>query len=102
MTGGIKIPPVIFMWLPRRLTYYFLLLFFHLREALAAINRPVFPGAERHFRFGAAGSTSRCEHLPVRPRTVFARVTARFAPLGLVDKSSLSVEFLFTGGENKF
>src|SRR5699024_3947329 len=40
-----------------------LLLRFHLGKAVAAINRTVFTGFERNFRFSAAGSAGRYVHL---------------------------------------
>jgi hypothetical protein len=78
------------------------LLFLHFGVAFAALNGTVFSGTERHFRFGATGRAGGREHFAVGSCAVLSCVAAGLAPLGLVDEASLSVEFLFTGGENEF
>lgn len=79
-----------------------LLLRFHLGKAVAAINRTVFTGFERNFRFSAAGSAGRYVHLTLAAGRVFARITARFTSLGLIFKAAACIKLLLTGRENEF
>ena len=73
----------------------------HACEALAAVNRAILTGFERHFCFFAAVGADRGVHLSLRSRSVLASVTASLAALGLVLEAALCVEFLLTSGESE-
>jgi hypothetical protein len=86
----------------RRFLFCVLLLFLYPCIALAAINRPVLSGTERHFRFAAARSAGGGKHFAVTVGSVLSSITTGLAALWLVDEASLGVEFLLTGGEHEF
>ena len=73
----------------------------HLRKALAAVDRTVGFRLKGNFGLSAAGCTDSSEELPGTTGCILSCVTASFAALGLVLEAALSVEFLFTGGENE-
>lgn len=77
---------------------------FHLRKALAAINRAIFAGLKGDSCLFSAGSANRGIHLSLRLRSIaiLASLTAFSASLGLVLEAFFSIEFLFTGSENEF
>ena len=77
------------------------LLFLHLCEALAAVNRTVLTGLEGDSGFLAAGGAGSGEHLTVRSGCVLAGIAARLASLGFIDEAALRIELLLTGGEHK-
>ena len=74
----------------------------HLRKAIAAVNRTVISGLERHSCLSAAGSTGSGEELAGSAGSVLASVTASLAALGLILEAALCVEFLLSCGENEF
>ena len=78
------------------------LLFSHLCEALAAIDRPVRLWLKRNFCFLAARSASSCVILTGSASNVLSGVTARLAALGLILEAALCIEFLLTCGECEF
>ena len=71
----------------------------HLCKAIAAVNRAIISGLERHTGLAAAGSAGGGEKLAGTAGGVLARVTAGLAALGLILETLLSVELLLTGGE---
>ncbi len=73
----------------------------HLCKAIAAVNRTIISGLERHSCLAAAGSAGSSEELTGSAGSVLASVTASLAALGLVLEAALCVKFLFAGGENK-
>ena len=73
----------------------------HLCKAIAAVNRTIISGLERHLCLAAAGSAGSGEELTGSASIVLACVTASLAALGLVLEATLSVELLLTGGENE-
>lgn len=77
---------------------------FHFRKALAAVNRAIFAGFKGDSCLFAAGSADCGIHFSCRfcSSAVFTSLTALSASLGLILEAFLSVEFLFTGSENKF
>ena len=86
-----------------KLKNYLKVLFFsHLCKALAAVYRSVFTRLEWNLSFLAARSTDSCEHFTLWLRCILARIAAGLASLGLVYETLGSIEFLLTGGENKF
>ena len=74
----------------------------HLCKAIAAVNRTIVSGLERHLCLAAAGSAGSGEELTGSASGVLASVTAALATLGLILEAALCIEFLFAGGENKF
>ena len=76
-------------------------LLFHLREALAAIDRAIRLGLERHSGLAAAGCAGSSEELTRTASGVLASVAAGLAALGLILEAALCIEFLLTGGENE-
>ena len=74
----------------------------HLSEALAAEHGTVGLGLEGNLGLAAATGAGSGEELTGATGGVLASVTASLAALGLVLEAALSVEFLFTGGENEF
>ncbi len=79
-----------------------LFLCFHSSKAFAAVNRSVIAGLERNFCFLATVCTNSCKEFSCSLACVLSCVTASFASLRFILKSACFVEFLFTGGENKF
>ena len=73
----------------------------HFREALAAVDRTVRLGLERHSGLAAASCAGRGEELTRTASGVLASVTARLAALGFILETALSIEFLLTSGENE-
>jgi hypothetical protein len=73
----------------------------HLSEAVAAINRTIGLRLKRNLSLAAASSASCSEELTGAAGSVLAGVTAGLAALGLVLETTLSVEFLLTGGKSK-
>ena len=74
-------------------------------ETIAAIDRAVVAGLEGDFAGLAAFGTDGVIHLTLAAATagvLLAGVTAGLAALGLILEPTLSVEFLFAGGENEF
>lgn len=78
-----------------------LLIFLHLREAVAAKYRTVFTGTERNSRLTAAIGTGGREHFTVRLGSVLPRIPAALASLGLVYKALFRIELLFASGEHE-
>ena len=74
----------------------------HLSEALAAENGTIGLGLEGHLGLAAAAGAGSGKELTGTTGGVLASVTASLAALGLVLEAALSIEFLFTGGENEF
>jgi hypothetical protein len=77
-----------------------------LGEAVAAIDRPVSPGLERHLRGFTATGAYRVKHFAGRAPaavTTFALAgdAAALAADGLVRKAFLGKKFLLAGGKNK-
>lgn len=72
-------------------------------EAIAAIDRSVFSGLERHLGACAAGSTGSGEHLSAGGSsvTILTGRTARFATGGFISETLLSKKILLAGSENK-
>ena len=77
------------------------LLLLHLGEALRAVDRAVLTGLEGDPGLTAAVGADSGVHLALGAGVVLAGVAAGLAALGLVDEASLSVELLFTSGENE-
>jgi len=77
------------------------LCFLFFGKAVAAIDRPVLPRAERHFGLAPAGSTYSGKHLTLSPCVGLALVSAGLTALGLVYEASFGVKILLTGGEDE-
>ncbi len=78
-----------------------LLRFFDFCKAIRTINRTIFTGLERNFCFSAAVGANCGKHFPLWTGIVFTCITAGFAALRLIYEASFSIEFLFSGCENK-
>ena len=78
------------------------LLCFHVRKALAAINRTVFPRLKGNLAGCAAVGANSVVHFAGTASGGFSCATASFAALGLIDKSLFSIELLFTGCKDEF
>ena len=74
----------------------------HLSEALAAVHGTIGLGLEGNLCLTAATCAGGSEELTGATGAVLAGVTAGLAALGLILEATLSVESLFTGGENEF
>jgi hypothetical protein len=77
------------------------LVLLHLRETVAAINRPVGNRLKRNLCFAAAFRAHGNMKLSLGFALVFFLVAAGFASLGLVLEASLCVKFLLSRGERK-
>jgi hypothetical protein len=86
---------------PGQYIKYWLALFTHLGEALAAVNRAVGLGLEGNLSFLTASSTSGREELSGATSSLLSAVTACLAALGLVLEAALCVEFLLTSREHE-
>jgi len=85
----------------RRFFHKGLVLFLHLGEALAAVNRTVFTGFEGNFCLAAAAGANGSEHFSLSFFTGFASVSASFASLWFILEAFFSVELLLTSGEHE-
>jgi len=74
----------------------------HLSEALAAVHRTVGLGLKGNLGLAAAACAGSGKELAGTAGVVLTGVTACLAALGLILEATLCVEFLLTGGENKF
>ena len=88
------------MWL-RAFRYDFLLAA-HIGKALAAINRTVLTGLERHSGLLAAIRANRRIHFTFPSGGVLAGVAAGLAALGFIHKALRRVKLLLPGCEYKF
>lgn len=79
-----------------------LVAFLHSGKAIAAINGTIAGGLEGNLCFLTAVCASGGEIFLRLSCGVLSCVAASFASLGLVLETFLSVEFLFTCGENEF
>ena len=78
-----------------------LLLLLNFGEALTAVDWAILAGLKGNLGFLAASGANGCEHLSLGSGIVFTGVAAGLAPLGLIYKASLGIEFLLTSSENK-
>ena len=74
----------------------------HLCEALAAVYGTVGLGLEGNLCLATATCAGSGEELTGTTGAVLASITAGLAALGLILEAALCVEFLLTGGKNKF
>ena len=78
------------------------LLFSHLSEAIAAVDRSVGLGLKGNPSFAAASGANGRKILAGAAGSVFAGIAAGFAALGLILETALCVKLLFTDGKYKF
>jgi hypothetical protein len=73
----------------------------HLSEAIAAVNRPVGLGLERHLGFLAAPCAGSGKELSGTLSGCLSHIAAGLAALGLILKASFGIKFLFARGKGE-
>src|SRR5699024_8667127 len=73
----------------------------HLGEALAAVDRTILAGLERHLAGLAAAGADSVVHLTLATGLVLHGSAAVLAALGLILKATAGVELLLTGSPNE-